>query len=531
MLGFFRLFRIGLAVWGYLAWRVLVRLHLWRTGITPGQRLCRTLEGLGTTFVKLGQGLGLRRDLLPDDYVNALQGLQDHVPSFPAEMAVREVERSLGKGLDELFAEFDRAPVAAASIAQVHRARLHDGRPVIVKVRRPGIKTQVARDMRLLGLVVRAATFIAPGLKRYRPLDIIQEIDSNLRKEMDFRREARSIKRFSEAFADWEDIHIPRVIDDLYTESVMVQERSGGRRVDDPALAEMGPRLAQAFVDAYIHQFFVLGVFHGDPHPGNLFVREDGSICFHDFGLVGYLDYITRRNLASFMQAFIHQDSDWLLDAYLDLGVLAGELNREEFRHGLESLLQDYAGLPLKDWSFAEVFFEITRQGRGQNIRIPHNLLVLMRTFFLMETTVRSLDPEFNMLERLVGQTEQTLAKAVRDQASAVVKARLKYETAVAVQDLPRSMAVWMRRLRAEGIELRLQHRGLGQFEEHIDRSSNRLALALVTMGLYISSSLLMQHSMGPRWGEVPLIAAIGYGLALWFTFRLVRGIRRSGRL
>jgi ubiquinone biosynthesis protein len=528
--GLRRLFQIGFAVSGYLLWRLLVRLHLWRAAVTPAQKLCHMFEHLGAPFVKLGQGLSLHRDLLPDDYILALQSLQDRVAPFPDDVARREVEQALGKSIPELFAEFEARPLAAASIAQVHKARLRDGRRVVVKIRRPDIKTQIERDMRLLRGVMRVPLVLFPWLRRYEPLALIDEIRANLRKETDFRKEARSIKCFVEAFQDSATVHVPALVDGLYTESVLVQELSGGRRVDDAAVRAQGAQLAQAFVEAYLQQIFVLGVFHGDPHPGNLFIMDSGHICFHDFGIVGVLDPRMRRHLAAFMLAFVYQDGEWLLDAAMDLGLLAGELNRDEFRQGLQEIIQDYAGQPLKDWSLAEGFVRIARLGRGRNVRIPHNLLVLMRAMYLMENAVRSLDPEFNLLEGLLGKAEAVLKSSAGAGAETGLN-RLRFEAAAGAHELPAELGAWIHRIRAKGLELQLQHRGMEELGQHIDRSSNRVALALVTLGLYIAASLLMQHSIGPRLGEMPLLAAVGYALALWFTFRLVRGISRSGRL
>lgn len=530
MSGLRRLFQIGFAVWAYLLGWLLIRLHLWRPAVTPAQRLCRTVQRLGTTFVKLGQGLSLHRDLLPDEYIRALQSLQDHVAPFPDAVARREVEQALGKPIAELFAEFEAHPMAAASIAQVHQARLHDGRQVVVKIRRPSIKAQIDRDMRLLRGVLRALLALLPWLQRFDPLAIVDEIWSNLRKETDFRREAQNTLRFVEAFRGSATVHVPVVIDGLYTESVLVQEMSGGRRVDDPAVRAHGPQLAQALVEAYLQQLFVMGVFHGDPHPGNLFIMDSGHICFHDFGIVGTLDPSTRRNLAAFLLAFVHQDSEWMLDAALDLGLLAGVMDRSEFRQGMQELIQDYAGLPLKDWSLAEAFMRVARLGRGRNIRIPHNLLVLMRMLYLMENAVRDLDPEFNLLQSLLGKAEETFSPSAGAGAETGLS-RLRFEAAAGVRELPAELGAWIHRLRAQGVEMQVQHHGMEELEQTIARGSSRVALALVTLGLYIAASLLMQHSIGPRLGEMPLLAAAGYALALWFTWRLARGISRSGKL
>lgn len=527
MYGLRRLFQIGFAVCAYLLWRLLVNLHLWRSAITPAQRLCRTFERLGTTFVKLGQGLSLHRDLLPDEYIRALQGLQDHVASFPDEVARREVERALGKSLAELFAEFEAHPLAAASIAQVHRARLHDGRRVVVKIRRPRIKSQIDRDMRLLRGALLA---LLPWLRRFEPLALVDEIWTNLRKETDFRREAQNTLRFAEAFRESATVYVPAVIDGLYAESVLVQEMSGGRRVDDPAVRAHGAQLAQGLVEAYLQQIFVMGVFHGDPHPDNLFIMDSGHICFHDFGIVGMLDSSTRRNLAGFLFAFVHQDSEWMLDAALDLGLLAGALDRAKFRQGMQEVIQDYASLPLKDWSLAEAFVRVARLGHGRNIRIPHNLLVLMRMLYLMENAVRDLDPDFNLLQSLLGKAEEVLSAAAGAGAGTGLN-RLRFEAAAGVRELPAELGAWVHRIRAKGIEMQIQHHGMEELEQTIARGSNRMALALVTLGLYIAASLLMQHSIWPRLGEMPLLAAVGYALALWFTWRLARGISHSGKL
>lgn len=525
-----RFFRIGFALWGFAGWLLLVRLRLLRPAQTPAQRLSRMLEKLGTTFVKLGQAIGLRRDLLPEAYVRALESLQDRVAPFPGAQAVAAIEQELGAPPDVLFAEFDPEPMASASIAQVHRARLRDGTDVIVKIRRPGILVQVSQDMRLLRMAVRSLQWVLPFLRRYRLLSLLDEAETSLREEMNFRLEARSMQRFREAFADWDTINIPAVFEEYTTPAILVQAHSHGRRVDDPTVREDGPRLARVFVEAYLHQFFVVGLFHGDPHPGNLFIMDDGRICFHDFGLVGFLDRDTRRNLAAFMQAFVRQDADWLLDAYRDLGILSPDVEPATYRAGLEKLLDDYARRPLKEWSFAEAFLRIVRLSRGRDVRLPRNLLILMRTLFLMETTVRSLDPDFNLADGLAGQAGSIARSVMKEQAEAG-RARLGFEAGIVVQDLPNSLGKWLHQIRQEGIEIRLNHRGLEDLERHLDRASNRLALGLVTLGIYIASALLMLMEGGMRLWGMPVTAIAGFSIALWFTLRLALAISRAGRL
>jgi len=526
-----RLIHISLAISGHIIWLGLVSSRILRPSISPAHRLSQMLEKLGTTFVKLGQNLSLRQDILPDDYVEALQSLQDHVKAFDGKVARIEIEQALGDSIENLFAEFDDTPLAAASIAQVHKAKLPDGRQVIVKVRRPGLLDQVSQDIRLLKLVLRAVLAIVPQLQQYSLLEIVRESGLSLGKEMDFRQEMRNIQRFREAFKDSSTIHIPAAIPELCTASVMVQEMSGGRLVNDPSLHVDGPQLAINFSDAYLQQFFVMGCIHADPHPGNLFIMDNGKICFHDFGMIGLIDITTRRKLAGFFLALTNQDSEWLLDTYLDLGLLGAEVDRQQIQRGMAELIQEYATVPLKEWSLATALLSAARMGWGFQLRMPYHLLVIIRALLVMESTLRSLDPQFNMMAYWKTKGSTLMTTALKEQEGGKSSARLKYEAAVLAQELPGTIARILRDSRTGKFEIPLHHHGLQDFENHLDRSSNRISLALVALGLYIASSLLAQSDLKPLIAGIPLIALGGYTLALWVSFRLLRGISRSGRV
>ncbi|MCK9530641.1 MAG: AarF/UbiB family protein [Gammaproteobacteria bacterium] len=499
-----RLFTI---IWAAI--RFLARASLGRQGEDVQRSRARALrnifEDLGTAFVKLGQLLSIRRDLLPDVYVEAFQGLLDRVQPFESALARAEIERSLGLSIATAFSQFEDAPLAAASIAQVHAAVLADGREVIVKVRRPGVVPQVTRDMRLLKWAVRLLARLSSRVRQFDPLALVRELEENLHRELDFRHEARNVVRFTLAFKDSPTVYVPALVDEWYSDSVLIQLRSGGLRVDDPRIRLLGRTYAKHFVDAYVYQFFSLGVFHGDPHPGNLFFMADGRICFHDYGLVGYIDRRTRLGLANFIQALVYLDSEWLLDAYLDLGVLGGEINRRELVLGLDNILADYAALPLKEWSFAEAFFRVARLGKGRNIRLPHNLLVLMRAVFLMENVVATLDPDYVLVEGL-RETAGEVARLGLPEPAGV--ARLRAETGMFASELPRLLAALMRASRADED---------GQDERRSDvdeRASKRIALAIVLAGVFVSWALL------PRTTDLPLLVVLAYGIALWLVLR-----------
>lgn len=469
-----RFAQIGWAAIGFLSTIALERLR----NVEPAasklpQRLRATMERLGPTFVKLGQALSLRRDFLPDGYLSALRDLQDQVAPFPPDQARQEVERSLGRSVESIFASFDMEPMAAGSVAQVHGARLLDGQPVVVKIRRPGICAQIDRDMKTLVRATRIVTALSQRLARLQPVSLVQEIWENLRRETDFRQEAKNIRQFAEAFKSSTSIYVPNVIDDLHTESVLVQEMSGGRRIDDPAVASEGRRLAQALVDIYLHQLFRIGRFHGDPHPGNLFVMADGRLCFHDFGLVGGLDGRARRALASFLQAFVRQDPAWTLDAAVDLKLLGGALDRPVLIAGLDAILTDYSTLPLKDWSIAEAVLRVARLGSGENFLVPHNLMVLMRAVFLVESALRTLDPALEILDTLISRGQDMMGDVLRDASTAGALHRLKVEAALAAQDLPSLAAAWLHRAQTESGEpvIPVRTEGLEDLKAHLDRT------------------------------------------------------------
>lgn len=500
-----RLLKINLALWGHVAWLMLVRLRLLTPAVPPPQRLARVLEELGTTFVKLGQGLSLHRELLPDDYVAQLQRLQDHVEPFAPALSRQEVERSFGNPVEALFASFEAEPFAAGSVAQVHRAQMADGRPVVVKVRRPGIRRMVEEDVRILRWFLRSVLWLVPAAQRLRPFELVDELSRNLHKEIDFREEALNMQRFQEVFRSSGEIYVPAVVDRMYTEWVIVQEMSMGQRIDDPAFRSSGPRLASCLVEAYLKQFFQAGVFHGDPHPGNLFVLPDGRICLHDFGLIGFLDRGTRLNLVAFMLAFAQQDADWLLDAFLDLGMIAGSIDRAELRLGLAEVIQDYARKPLRDWSFGEAFLRVGRLGRGQNVRIPHHLLVLMRAVFLMENTVRKLDPDFNLVEGLFARAGAVLQQAEQGGTPAGAD-RLRFESLLLAGQAPRSLGRLLHEARA--LLQEWEFRRPQPTAPAVEPAARRLGSAILAAGLFVGAAWLLVREVGPVVFGVPLVPA-----------------------
>lgn len=475
----------------------------------------------------------MRRDVLPPGYREELERLHNRVPPFSPALAVHAIETAFGQPVATLFAEFAREPFAAASVAQVHRARMHDGTDVVVKVRRPGIVLQVKSDLRLLRRLTWVLQSFVPAVRRQRPLDLIDELGVQLLAEIDLEHEARNVRRLWTAINGDPALTMPRTIEPYAAADVLVQEFSRGAPIAVAFGTDRGAVVARQLLDAYLHQFFVAGVFHGDPHPGNLFLMTDGRLCFHDFGTIGYLDPAARRWLAQMIESLSYAEAEGALDAALGLGFLTPPIDRREYTRAISEILDELASLPLSQWSLAETIWRIVKLGHGDSFRLPRHLLVLMRTLFLAENTIRALDPEFDLFAEL-GQRRGSLARTFGQATHSGGKRPLGQRLSRTANALPAIVADLIRQAQSEDgrPSLSMYHRGLEELELHLGRTGNRLSLALVTLGLYIAGSLLMLHSAGPRvWGDVPVFALVAYALALLLSLRLVLAIKRSGRL
>jgi ubiquinone biosynthesis protein len=298
----------------------------------------------------------------------------------------------------------------------------------------------------------------------------------------------------------------------------MVQQFSRGAHLHGLPPA-MGAAAAGKLVDSYIVQIFRDGFFHGDPHPGNVFVMDDGRICLHDFGIVGRVDRSMRRALVAFALAFVEQDADWVVDAWLDLGLVGEGTDRAVFVPVVRTLVADCAEHPLKDWSLSDALAQLVAAGRTQDVRLPRDLLVLTRTLLLLEGTVRLLAPDFSIIEAISRHT----ATGIFDERKSAASQRLPYELGNAANALPTLLARRLHSVLRQRELLQLSIKPDVRMLSGIDRLGRRIALALVTLGLYIASSLLMQHAVGPRWGDMPVLALLGYALAIRLTFFIAR--------
>jgi len=384
--------------------RWLVRATLfWRPLTEPrGVRLRRALEALGPIFVKFGQMLSTRRDLVPLDIADELAQLQDRVPPFPSDQAIATLEAAYKKPLAEVFAEFDATPVASASVAQVHFARLHDGTPVAVKVLRPGIAPVIAHDVSLLYAAAGLLEKLFADGRRLRPREVVAEFEKHLEDELDLMREAANCSQLRRNFKDSPLLLVPGVYWDYCVHDVMVMDRMDGIPVSQiERLRESGvniPRLAATGVEIFFTQVFRDGFFHADMHPGNILVRPGSEQYIAlDFGIMGTLTEVDKQYLARNFLAFFRRDYKGVALAHLESGWVPADTRIDELEAAVRAVCEPVFDRPLKDISFGRVLLQLFQASRRFNVEIQPQLVLLQKTLLNIEGLGRQLDPELDL--------------------------------------------------------------------------------------------------------------------------------------
>jgi len=449
-----------------------------------------------------------------------------------AQAIIREVERELGRPLEESFALFDSEPLAAASIGQVHRAVLRDGTEVVVKVRRPGIEDVVATDLEILESL---AGLIEERLRpeRFSPREFVEEFTRVLRREMDYHLEAGNIERFRRAWANEPRVRIPEVYWELTTSRLLVMEYIRGVKVDDrDGLIQRGidPRdVARLGAEVFLRMVLIDGVFHGDPHPGNLFVMDDGSLGIIDFGVVGRLDRETMSSVADLFVGVTRRDTDRVLRGLIRLGALGDDIDLRPVRRDLEELIDRHYGKSLKQLEFGPLVNEVLQLAHRHRLRLPSDLLLLGKALVTIEGVGKSLDPEFNALEVAKPWAKELVRRQLDPSAVAHRALAEGVEYLQLLGRLPEKLDRSLTRLLRGELQVRFLHEGLDRTVQRLERTSNRVAMAIVLAALIVGSGIVLQ-AQGPIWWGVPALGVIGFVLAAFIGLGLVVGILRSGR-
>ncbi|MBR5623954.1 AarF/ABC1/UbiB kinase family protein [bacterium] len=500
------------------------------------ERLRFLLEELGTTFIKFGQILSTRTDLLPEEYCAELKKLQDHVTPTPDETAKALIAQELGQKVEDIFREFSPQPIACASIAQVYKAKLPTGETVAVKVRHPDIERKIAADLAIMEDLARLLERNISDLAALRPVALVKEFGRNLSNETNLLIEANNLERFNTQNEGKEGLRLVKLYRELTTSKVLVMEFMEGVKISDTeklrsldldlkAVAHSGTRII-------LEQVFVQGFFHGDPHPGNILVLEDGRICFLDFGLMGKLNRSQRLSLAEMLVAVSRRRDDDLLKGVLALSENGDEIkDQAELGRDLSDFVDKYAYLPLDKLKVNEILNDLLKLLTVHGIVLPPEISTLVKVLAMLEGTGVALDPEFQVLEEIKPFAEKLILEKYDPKRIATDMTHTSAELYRLLRDLPDEARELIKVVKKAELKINFSSAGLKFLMRAFDKDANRLAYALIVSSLLLASSILLLAHVPPVYHEVSLMGLVGLVVSGAMGLWLLIAIARSGHL
>lgn len=505
-----------------------------------GRRLAAVCSDLGPTFIKLGQLLSTRPDIVPPEVLAELRTLQDDVPPFDPSVAMEVIAAQVDHSSGPVFDWIDETPLASGSIGQVHRARDKDGVELVVKVRRPGIEEVIKLDMQLLRWLAESLERVMPELRIYRPKMIVEELEETLERELDYVNEASITARFRKAFENDDTIHIPRVYWRYTGPRVLTLEALTGTNVER-LLAETngeGPSVDRSLVarrlaDCYLRQIFEMGLFHADPHPGNILVEPPARVGLVDFGQVGIITEEWMTQLIVIVHACVDGEVEIVIDALADMRALGSETDRVGLARSLQALVGKYHGLPLKRLDLGTMAVEFSNLIRRHDVVVPRDMLLLIKTLGTVASVTARLDPELDLLELL----QPRLKRAMSDQFS---PGRLTRGASLAgwhlfsiLRQAPRQLRHFLQRISSGDWQLQIRHENIERLTRELDRASNRLAFSIVIAAIIVGSSVVLSADQALTVFGIKIqhFGMLGYLIAGVLGVGLSWAIFRSGRL
>lgn len=497
----------------------------------PPKEVRETFEELGLVFLKFGQVLAMRRDLLPDAYINELELLHDALPAMGVDTVRAIVEGELGAPLTQIFSSFSEKPLAAATIAQVHEATTRDGRHVAVKVQRPGLNEIIATDIAALSYVVTLAERFFPRLRALDLPVVVREFASSLKRETDFNREARSIALFRTALKDIPDFCIPDVAVAYSKGTVLTLEYAAGERVDLYAKLhpEAMPRSMNTLVRLMLQTIFEEGLFHADPHPGNVFILPDGRLSLLDFGNTGELDEQMRESLILLLEAVVKGDARATAEAYLEMASASEEVNRAALLVDIKVALYEIHRTDLADVSVGKAFDSLLRAGSRNGVHNPSEFVLLTRAFVILESMISQLAPHHNYMESFRHEISRLTSQHFSPGRIKEKTTKLARELERLISDAPGDTRRILRRI-AEGNLGRVQAPALEALASNVSRNLKQLAGAIAFAALVVSGSMLLFSPMG-GWHHLLGVTMILGGISGMLLMRIGAWLRDSVRL
>jgi ubiquinone biosynthesis protein len=494
------------------------RLHPDIAGMSVYERMRHVLEELGPTFVKFGQILSTRRELIPPEMFEELAKLQDKVAPIPFEQVRPIIEEYCGP-IDEAFQDFDTEPFAAASISQVHKAVLHDGTIVAVKVQRPGIAEQIETDLPLFLKMAERIEKLSPESRVYNPQAMVREFSIQIRKELDFTREGRNAETLAAGMADIPEIKIPRVYWNYTGERVITMEFVEGCRIDDvDTIRSYGVdpvAIADIGFHAYIRQIFRDGFFHADPHPGNLLVSREGQLIFLDFGMVVLIRPERRKIFIKVLLAIVEGDVDTLVDCFEKLGLVIRQEDLEPLKDELYASLRDYQTYAISDFNVGSAMESLPKILQKYHLMVPGSLMMVLKVIWMIFDVAVKLDPGFNFNQRVRPYFEEIVAGSYLSPDSFRKLPLSLMEMAEGFMNLPRAINQTLRNLGNGDFKLEIEANDLKTLSSSIQDASERILIGLIASAIVIGSSLVVYASDTPITGNLFYLTFLVYIVAI----------------
>jgi len=494
------------------------------------KRLRITLQRLGPTFIKLGQVLSIRPDLIPKSYVKELEKLQDRVPSFSYEIVKQQIKESLGKDIDDIFLKFEKEPIASASISQVHKAILKNNKTVAVKIQRPDAVKVMKTDIEIMFYVARLLEKHIPKIKKYNPVKIVEEFEKWTIKELDFNKEAMNAKRFARNFSHDKKIKIPTVFDELTTNKILVMEFIEGielhnvKQIKNKKI-DLKPLMEIVF-SAILTQVFIHGFFHADPHPGNIIITPDKKIAFVDFGIVGHFNEDLKSKSINLFDGIIRNNTETVVDTLIELSDTEIE-NKDELRYEISEYLEPLQSSDIDDVKVSLILEEILSLSLNYGLKIPTSFVLFGKTVITMEGIALAYDPKFKIIES----SKPFIEKLIRQKYNPVYQFNNFLRNMVRfrkfAENLPEQTSRALKRIEKGTIKVDIEDTDVKKLSLEIDRSGNRVSYSMLIAALLIVGALTINFG-DPIFLNFPLMTLISFLFAIILSFILLFSILRE---
>jgi ubiquinone biosynthesis protein len=499
-------------------------------------RVRMAMEELGPTFIKLGQILSTRPDLIPLEYVQELSRLQDNVPSFPYDDVKAIIKSETGRFPEEIFRFFDETPLAAASLGQVHKAVLSESEEeVAVKVQRPGIEKIIEVDLEIMLHIASLMERNLEEMESLRPTRIVGEFSRSMENEVDYTVEASHIEHFARQFLDDPTIYIPKVFRELTTKHILTMEYIDGIKASNlDELKQKGydlKKIADCGVDLIMKQIFVHGFYHADPHPGNIFILPNTIICFLDFGMMGRISGQEREDFTDLVTVAMRKDERKTVDALLKLCSFTADPDRGELERDIGEFFDQFLHLTLKELEIGKMLQRISQILTKNGMALKPSVFLMVKALTTVEGLGRSLNPDFQVMERVAPFVQDIQSARYSPMRIAGDLIDSGTESIQLLKDMPRELHEVLRDVKAGRLRIEIEHRGLDRAVFKFGKISDRLASTIVLASLIVGSSIVTLSNIPPKWHGIPVMGVVGYLVAGVMGFcLLVSTLRRENR-